>query len=392
MKNAGSFERELVHVLTWRLFDYQGNGLTYGGVQRWILAFADILNRSGHPVLVHQRAEREFNRSISPGLGVRGHKAATNATGSPWFNARAHRAIEPGAPVLYMSEDLCYPFCRKRSIVVNHGIWWDGGYGWTKLRIAEHIVRHAVKASAATICVDTNFINWLRARYSESCFDDKLHHVTNFIDPGQWGPQPEKPAALSTPGGRIAICFPRRSEPRRGIYLMTEVAPRLAERFADVDFRFVVGSGYHTEALRRRLRATSLSAQRWSLEVLPFERMDEAYRGSAIVVIPTIAGEGTSLAAIEAMYFGCALVTTWVGGLGGMVQDGHNGLLIAPRANDLEAALARLIEDPGLRSSLGENALKVARESYCIEHWRERLAPVLEGALGLRTRMDLQYG
>lgn len=377
---------EVVHVLAWRLLEYGGEALSYGGVQRWILELARLLHAKGHPVVVHQRAQRAFEKSLSPGLSVHGTKASARATGSPWFNARVHRSIPSGAPVVYMSEDLAYPVCRPRSVVVQHGIWWDGEYGWWKARAAEHVARHAVRSSAATICVDTNFINWLRARYPDAGLDRKLHYAANFIDPDQWGAQPAEPAASSTRAGRLSICFPRRSEPRRGIYLMADVAPRLARRFPHVDFRFIVGSGYHTEALRQRLTESGLESARWSLEVLPFERMGEAYRDSAIVVVPTLCGEGTSLSAIEAMYFGCALVTTWVGGLANLVQDGHNGLLVAPVAEELEEALAKLIDDSALRTRLGHNAWLSAVPLYGIERWRARVGPVLERALALRVQ------
>ena len=173
---------------------------------------------------------------------------------------------------------------------------------------------------------------------------------------------------------------------------MAEAAPRVAARFPEVDFRFVVGSGYHTEELRRRLAESGMSAERWSLEVLPFERMDEAYADSAIVVIPTVCGEGTSLAAIEAMYFGCALVTTWVGGLANLIQDGHNGLLIAPRADELESALARLIGDPALRARLGRQALDATLPLYGIERWRARVGPLLESALDLASTRGADCG
>lgn len=371
---------ETVHVLAWRLLDYRGEQLTFGGLQRWALELARLLVAGGNPVVVHQKAAVAFVRDLEPGITVRGHVASARSTGTPWFNWRVHRAIPANAPVVYMAEDLAHPVCRPRSLVVQHGIWWDGEYGWLRTRLAEFLSRHAVKHAAGAICVDTNYINWFRARWPESGCDEKLHFVANFIDPAQWGPPPTTPAAARP--GRVTICFPRRSEPRRGVWLMAEVAPRLARRFPEVDFRFLVGSGYHTEQLRARLQATDLDAARWQIEVLPMDGMRAAYETSQIVVIPTICGEGTSLSAIEAMYFGCAVVSTWVGGLPNVVQDGENGLLTAPIAGQVEAALARLLADPALRTELGTGAMRAARR-FGIDRWRTSVAGLLHDRLAI---------
>jgi glycosyltransferase involved in cell wall biosynthesis len=327
---------------------------------------------------VHQRAERTFQRRLQPGLLVRGHRAAPRAFATPWFNWRVHREIAKDAPVIYLAEDLAHPVCRPNSLVVQHGIWWDGEYGWMRTRLAERLAHHAVRKARAVICVDTNFINWFRARWPESGCDGKLHYVPNFIDAAQWRPLPAEPAAARP--GRITVCFPRRSEPRRGIWLMAEVAPRLCARLPDVDFRFVVGSGYHTEELQRRL-ASSLPRERYRVEALPLDGMRAAYADSQIVVIPTVCGEGTSLSAIEAMHFGCAIVSTWVGGLANLIRDGENGLLVAPVSGQVEASLARLVLDRELRVRLGTAAMQSAGH-HGIERWRERMATVLDASLG----------
>jgi glycosyltransferase involved in cell wall biosynthesis len=164
---------------------------------------------------------------------------------------------------------------------------------------------------------------------------------------------------------------------------MADVAPQLMRAHPEVDFRFVVGSGFHTEALRRRMAASGIDPGRWPIEVLPFERMRAAYEDSAIVAIPTLCGEGTSLSAIEAMYFGCAVVSTWVGGLPNLIQDDRNGLLIAPDAAALGSALSRLITDEALRVRLGHTAMTDLLPRHGVARWRARVAAVLDSALHL---------
>src|SRR5581483_9158342 len=81
-----------------------------------------------------------------------------------------------------------------------------------------------------------------------------------------------------------------------------------------------------------------------------------------VVAMPSLA-EGLGVAAIEAMAAGRAVVASAVGGLGELVRDRVDGLLVPP-ADDiaLADALARCLEDGELRDRLGKAAVARAGE------------------------------
>jgi glycosyltransferase involved in cell wall biosynthesis len=64
--------------------------------------------------------------------------------------------------------------------------------------------------------------------------------------------------------------------------------------------------------------------------------------------------EGLPLTVLEAMRAGLPVVASDVGGVAEAIDDGESGILV-PRGgvNELSSALARLIDDPGLRAGIG---------------------------------------
>jgi len=93
-----------------------------------------------------------------------------------------------------------------------------------------------------------------------------------------------------------------------------------------------------------------------------FDEMSNVYKTADIVVIPTIASEGTSLSCIEAMACGCAVISTNVGGLCNLIINMFNGLLVNPTAEELAQAINLLINDTNLRNMLIQNAHKIIQE------------------------------
>jgi glycosyltransferase involved in cell wall biosynthesis len=113
--------------------------------------------------------------------------------------------------------------------------------------------------------------------------------------------------------------------------------------------------------------------------------MRSVYAQADIVVIPTLRHEGTSLSCIEALYMGKPVITTFVGGLPNLVVPGCNGEVVAPTVEQLSAAIARLLENPGLRQQYACKGQAIA-ESFSVEHWKQAIWDVISSSL-----LDLQF-
>jgi glycosyltransferase involved in cell wall biosynthesis len=71
------------------------------------------------------------------------------------------------------------------------------------------------------------------------------------------------------------------------------------------------------------------------------------------------------MAVLEAMAAGLPIITTPVGALPGLIEDGVNGFLIQPgdyRA--LADRIVRLLEDPSLRATMAQANRERIRRSY----------------------------
>ena len=110
------------------------------------------------------------------------------------------------------------------------------------------------------------------------------------------------------------------------------------------------------------LEGVELEVIRWSLE-----REVADLQGIDIGVYPLALEEWATgksgLKAIQYMAFGIPSVATNIGTAPMIIRDGENGLLVRTDEEWI-AALERLIDDPGLRRRLGEQARKDAVERY----------------------------
>jgi glycosyltransferase involved in cell wall biosynthesis len=93
--------------------------------------------------------------------------------------------------------------------------------------------------------------------------------------------------------------------------------------------------------------------------------------------------EGTSLAVLEAMAAGRAVVSSSIGGTDELIEDGVSGLLVAPGdATALGGAIERLLGDPELRASMAARARERARAEFTRQEMAKRVERVYTDVLG----------
>lgn len=103
------------------------------------------------------------------------------------------------------------------------------------------------------------------------------------------------------------------------------------------------------ESLASQVRAAGLEDRVHFAGPVPYgPRLFEHYQRAHLFVLPSWS-EGTPRVLVEAMAMGRPVVATRVGGVGDLIADGVNGILVEPRASAaLAAAIARLDGDAQL--------------------------------------------
>lgn len=161
----------------------------------------------------------------------------------------------------------------------------------------------------------------------------------------------------------------------KGIYHLIEALKALLPREKRLKF-IAIGECSEDDIVEK---LTALDGAR---VMLPGFKADihNYYQAIDIVALPSLK-EGLPTTIIEAMACGKAVVATNVGGIPEIINDGTNGLLVAPGD---EAALVnsiqRLIDDEPLRRRLGEAAQTSASQNYSYDVLKQRIKLLYQSA------------
>jgi glycosyltransferase involved in cell wall biosynthesis len=108
----------------------------------------------------------------------------------------------------------------------------------------------------------------------------------------------------------------------------------------------------------------------------------ELLAASDVFALPSLY-EGSSLAVLEAMAAGRAVVSSAIGGTDELLTDGEDGLLVAPGDSPaLAAALRRLLGDGELRAELGRAARARAERDFSRGAMEGRVTAIYRRLLG----------
>ncbi|NTW52118.1 MAG: glycosyltransferase family 4 protein [Chlorobiaceae bacterium] len=192
-------------------------------------------------------------------------------------------------------------------------------------------------------------------RISEVDTWHRFHIVRCGIDPEIYSPRPE-------PGNSVPelLCVGR-LVPAKGQHILLEACDLLKKE--GVPFHLtMVGDGPDRKSLEARSASAGLTGNVTFTGALGQDKVRDIYDRADIFVLASFA-EGVPVVLMEAMAKEIPVISTRITGIPELIEHQEDGLLAVPGdAADLARQIKKLLDTPGLRSTLGKaGRLKVDR-------------------------------
>lgn len=226
-------------------------------------------------------------------------------------------------------------------------------------------------------------------------FAGRCRTLVNGVDINQFVNQDSHGAVKRN--GAERLLFVGRVSPEKGIHVLLGAFRKVVERFphAQLDivgpggsaaFEFIVLvsdddkvsdlAAFYGRRLRRgdyfsylqRFLPPSLASRVTFIGPVPHSHVISHYREADVFVFPSVWNEPFGMPVVEAMASKVPVVATQGGGITEIVEDGKTGLLVErDNVAALAEAIMRLLENEGLRQSMGEAARRRVIECYSWE-------------------------
>jgi N-acetyl-alpha-D-glucosaminyl L-malate synthase BshA len=263
-----------------------------------------------------------------------------------------HYAV-PHATAAILARSMLPPEQQPRVVTTLHGtdttlLGYDPGYA--------PAIRHALTCSDAVTAVSESLKGETRRVLD---FDGSIEVIHNFFAPRP--PRRSRDEVRRELGLEKEVVVVHSSNLRAGkrIDLLLETVARIRPHDA---FKLLILAGEPFAPFTEHVRRLGLTDR-----VIVREKVNdiEDYLQVADVGLFTSETESFCLSILEAMCFGCPSVSTRVGGIPELVEDGESGLLVpSGDVGALAGALQALIDDEPRRRALGRAAQARARERF----------------------------
>jgi len=256
----------------------------------------------------------------------------------------------------------------KRTAVTLHGLGTlDSSVGSSLMM---HFFRRASIKWAQVVIATSEEMRSVALRFVPN---EKIVIISNGVDIANFTPKP------SLDSQEFIILTMRRLAPKNGVQYLVEAAPAVVAALPQARF-WVAGEGKLEADIRRRVAELGLEDHFRFIGLVPHAQTTFYYQQADVVVFPSSA-ESTSLACLEAMAMGKAIVASNLTAYQDMLGANQRGLLVelfdrvesdynAPpflppeRIQALADAILRLASDPSLRGELGSRARRYVIEQY----------------------------
>ena len=185
----------------------------------------------------------------------------------------------------------------------------------------------------------------------------------------------------------IVIGFVGRFSPGKGHEEFLAAADILRKKYAAIHFLIVGEASHGEQRYEHKIRTICLSLGLEGIVTFAGYRRDipDVMAAFDIFAFPSHA-ESFGVVLIEAMAMGRPVVSTNCDGVLDIVVDGETGIYVQPRKPaELAYAIAKLIDNPGLRERMGKAGRKRVVELFDQQTQMQKLEDVYRELLGMKV-------
>ncbi|MGA1792617.1 MAG: glycosyltransferase family 4 protein [Thermoplasmatota archaeon] len=232
-----------------------------------------------------------------------------------------------------------------------------------------------IESSSAVITISNYNISYIKRNLGIG--DIKL--VRSSIDPEKFKPvKAEKRRKITTIGRFIE---------KKGIeYLIEALSIMDKKGYRDLEF-LLIGEGPLEAKYRRMLEDLGLSDRSTLRSDLTQEEILSELSDTMVFCLPSVVASDKDMDMLpnvikEAMAMEIPVLTTNMPGMGELIKNGENGILVEPRDHrELAESLIELMEDPALRSFLGKNGRRTIIRDFSTDKEAKKLERIFIDAV-----------
>lgn len=364
-----------IYIMYSRIFDLDGNNLTIGGIQTYLLNLAKLFNDNNYDIEIFQSGNSNWEKMYNniKFIGVDTSKINKIRNQRICIYNRILEKYEKNDILIFGTDSIAIKNKEVKSISIQHGIYFDylntkglklqffHRLGLDKINMYLERKR-AIKEflnSDIKVCVDYNFLNWIRT------FELRENLKNIYVIPNYTHINEKTERKDSS---KLKVLFARRFMMERGVYILEKIVNALADKYENISFT-IAGSGQLENYVKK-----NIVSDRKNVFLTSYGH-DESLKIHAehdISLVPSYGSEGTSLSLLEAMTSKCIPIASNVGGMTNIILDGFNGYLVNPEAHEFIEKIELLINNKHLRNKLQNNAKESADESFSYEIWSKK--------------------
>ena len=253
-------------------------------------------------------------------------------------------------------------------------------HGWvpidSRLRFYEKCDRVALRFFDHVMPVTDQIVGTLAASGIDPARMTRMHNAISVN--GETSSTRADFRVRSSESGNITIAVIGRLSPEKDVPTFLRAAGHVAEKLHGVRF-LVVGDGPERTKLEQMAKEMELGDKvRFTGFV---EDMGSIYRSLDLLVISSLT-EGIPLVVLEAMQQGIPVVSTRVGGIPEVIEDGVNGILVEPGdPHALSRAIVSLVLDDNKYVEISRNGRDRIARSFNRSVWTQEMEKIYHDVL-----------